>query len=541
VGDAAPFIRANSSASSDTRWITATVALFATAVFAISGSDVLPAVFAGSAEAAHLSRGQATAFLLNIALLLFAWRRSNQLMRSFAERDAAEQRARDLAYLDEVTGLYNRRYMRENFERHHAEAETKSVLLVIDLDHFKKVNDLYGHEVGDELLVISAQRLRSCCPDDACCIRLGGDEFAVLLLDVSKYKPGSKALAAKLIEQLKEPVRLANTDICIGASIGISGSERDHPDLSSILRRADLAMYEAKRMGGNRCVTFDTTMEAELNRRTALEAEMREGIQQNQFVPYFQPIIDLASKEIHGFEVLARWEHPTRGLIEPPEFLEIAEASGLIGDLSLAVMRDALAIAASWPSRFRISVNVSPIQFKDPLLAQRIFKLLSVTGFPPGRLDLEVPESTLIADRAFALATIQSLKNSGIGIVVDDFGTGYAALTRLQSLPFDRLKIDRSFVDSLQEGEGAHAIVQAIATLGKGLSIPVAAEGVESEAIQAKLVELGCDDAQGWLFAKALSAEEINRTLLGGSDEDDEAPARAARRGRRAPASKLTM
>jgi predicted signal transduction protein with EAL and GGDEF domain len=324
-----------------------------------------------------------------------------------------------------------------------------------------------------------------------------------------------------LIEQLKEPVRVANTDIRIGASIGIAGTERDHPDLSAILRRADIAMYEAKRLGGNRCVAFDTTMEAELNRRTALEAEMRGGIANGEFVPFFQPIIDLATREIGGFEVLARWQHPTRGLIEPPEFLEIAEASGLIGELSLAVMRDALAIAGKWPSQYRIAVNVSPIQFKDPLLAQRIFKVLSVTGFPPGRLDLEIAESTLIADRAFALTTIQSLKNSGIAIVVDDFATGYAALTRLKALPFDRLKIDRSFVDSLREDDSANAIVQAIAILGKGLSIPVAAEGVESEAIQAKLVELGCDDAQGWLFAKALSADEVRQAFDGDGSAAD--------------------
>lgn len=520
--------RVTTGGKSDTRWITATVALFATAVFAVSGSQILPSVITG-ATGQNVSEGQVAAFLLNIALLLFAWRRSNQLRQSFAERDEVERRARELAYIDEVTGLHNRRYMREAFERHFSQNETKGVLLVIDLDHFKKVNDLYGHEVGDGLLVTSAQRLREACPDDAICIRLGGDEFAVLMLDMSKHKDGSKAIAANVIDALKQPVHLANSDVRIGASIGISGSERDHPDLGALLRRADIAMYEAKRLGGNRFVAFDATMETELQRRTKLETEMREGIAKSEFVPYFQPIIDLDTRKVTGFEVLARWQHPTKGLIEPPEFLEIAESSGLIGEMSLAVMRDALAIASKWPGRFRIAVNVSPVQFKDPLLAQRIFKLLSVTGFPPGRLDLEIAESTLISDRAFALATIQSLKNSGIGIVVDDFGTGYAALTRLQALPFDRLKIDRSFVDSFHEDGSCDAVVQAIAALGKGLSIPVAAEGVETEAIQTKLIELGCGDAQGWLFAKALTADEVDHAF-GKPEATDETFVQASQR-----------
>lgn len=521
----APTFPQHSRETSDTRWITATVAVLAMAAFVISGSEVLPAVLGGGKSVA-VSQGQAAAFLLNIALLIFAWRRSSQLQRSFAERDAAEQRARQLAYVDEVTGLHNRRYMRDAFESHFAETETASALLVIDLDHFKKVNDLYGHEVGDELLVISAQRLRGTCPDDALCIRLGGDEFAVLLLDAAHCKEGPKVLAARLIDQLKAPLRLANADIRIGASIGIAESERGQPELSAMLRRADIAMYESKRLGGNSGVVFDATMEAELDRRTTLENEMRAGIAKGEFVPFFQPLIDLASHEINGFEVLARWDHSTRGLIEPPEFLEIAESSGLIGELSLAVMRDALATAAKWPSNLRIAVNVSRAQFKDPLLAQRIFKVLAATGFPPGRLDLEIAESTLIADRAFALASIESLKNNGIGIVIDDFGTGYAALTELRALPFDRLKIDRSFVDSLRDGAGAGAVVQAIAILGKGLSIPVAAEGVETEAIHSKLVELGCGGAQGWLFAKALSAEEASRMANGTSDDGDLAQAK---------------
>ena len=350
--------------------------MLATVVFVISGSQVLPLVFAGSSNLGPLLPGQSAAFLLNIALLLFAWRRSAQLKQTFAERDAAEQRTRDLAYIDEVTGLFNRRYIKQRFAAHHAQTETKSVLLLLDLDNFKHVNDLYGHEVGDDLLLVCADRIRRTCPEEAICVRLGGDEFAILLLDMSEHSGGSDSIATRLIAELGNPFHLANSRISVGVSVGIAGSERDNAELGALMRRADIAMYEAKRLGGNRTVAFDASMEAELARRTALETDLRRGIASGEFIPYFQPIIDLESRETRGFEVLARWNHPTRGILEPPEFLEIAESSGLIGDLSLAVMQDALTTAAKWPSRYRISVNVSPVQFRDHQLAQRIFKLL---------------------------------------------------------------------------------------------------------------------------------------------------------------------
>jgi EAL domain-containing protein (putative c-di-GMP-specific phosphodiesterase class I) len=268
-------------------------------------------------------------------------------------------------------------------------------------------------------------------------------------------------------------------------------------------------MYEAKRLGRNCLAWFNEAMELELARRNGIEADMRLGLAEGRFVPFFQPLIDIGSGELNGFEVLARWLHPTRGLVEPDEFIPLAETTGLISDLSFAVMRQALFAAREWPGHLTIAVNVSPVQFKDPLLAQRILKILSETGFPCGRLELEITECAIMDDSELALSTITSLKNQGIRISLDDFGTGYASFAQLRSLPFDRIKIDRSFIASLLGDEQSCAIVHSIVTLGKSLRLPITAEGIETSQIYARVCELGCTDAQGWLFGKAMSAGDV--------------------------------
>jgi EAL domain-containing protein (putative c-di-GMP-specific phosphodiesterase class I) len=266
-------------------------------------------------------------------------------------------------------------------------------------------------------------------------------------------------------------------------------------------------MYEAKRLGRNRFVLFDADMERVLDERSQLEAEMRAGIERKEFVPFYQPQMDLRTGTLKGFEVLARWEHPTRGLLEPFHFIDIAETSGLISSLSLVVMHRALSETLHWPGELTIAVNVSPVQFRDPRLAQHILKVLTQTGFPAGRLELEITESSILEDQEQALATVTSLKNSGISISLDDFGTGYASLSQLKALPFDRIKIDKSFVAAMLSDPQSGAIVRTIAGLGASLALPVTAEGVESEEICARLTELGCGDGQGWLWSKAVPAE----------------------------------
>jgi diguanylate cyclase (GGDEF)-like protein len=510
------------SYSGETRWLTATVALFATAVFVISGSQVLPYVVAGAGQVGAPAPEMVAAFLLNIALLLFAWRRSVQLRESLAQQHAADLKIRHLAYFDEVSGLHNRRHLHVVAGELLVSGEKDIALLLLDLDQFKGVNDLYGHEAGDAVLVSTAVRIRSCCMPEDCCVRLGGDEFAVLLRGPRARGRQPRQLAEKLVEAMSQPVNLGDTVVAVGASIGIARLQGVSRELRWLLRRADLAMYEAKASGKNRWVEFNEGMEIELGKRAALEAEIRHGIMAGEFVPYFQPIYELASGEVKGFEALARWQHPAKGMLEPADFLEVAQSSGLIGEISLSVMHQALLAAKEWPANLKIAVNMSAVQFKDPLLSQRILRILTLTNFPARRLELEIPESCLISDRQYALANIQSLQAQGIGIVIDDFGTGYASLTHLQSLPFDRIKIDHSFVKLLESDQQSEALVQAIATLGKGLSIPMAAEGIETATIQARLEALGCADAQGWLYAKALSPADVDRMFDPGNRSGDE-------------------
>ena len=266
------------------------------------------------------------------------------------------------------------------------------------------------------------------------------------------------------------------------------------------------AAIAAKRSGRNCFAWFDPHLERELTDQLKFEEDMRRGVECGEFVPFFQPLISLDTGELNGFEVLARWNSPQRGLVEPNDFIGIAEQSGQIGLLSMKVMEKAFVQARDWPPHLKLAVNVSPVQFRDAQLAERIIQVLTETGFPARRLEVEITEGSLLEDRAQALIILESLRNHGIAIALDDFGTGYASLSQLHSLPFDRIKIDRSFINSLGESEQAAAIVQTIAALGKTLSVPITAEGVESDQIREQMAALGCTDAQGFHFGRAVSA-----------------------------------
>jgi len=490
----------------------ATVATLASAVLFVGlGNELFPA-WSWEQPASAREQSLIVIFLLNIALILFGWRRSKDLKRALEAHAVAEQRAHEAAFLDHVTGLSNRRELIRRIDQVLASADPTPTLLMLDLDHFKKVNDVYGHAAGDRLLQVVARILESCVPRSACCARLGGDEFAVLLPGAFPPEHATD-IAERILDALARPLPLNETTAHVTTSIGLATADSSCNEAASLLRRSDMAMYEAKRLGRNCYSWFDGEMERQLNRRTQLEADMREGIGRGEFVPYFQPLINLGDGELKGFEVLARWHHPARGLLMPEEFIPIAEASGLISTLSFDVMRKALAVAREWPANVSIAVNISPVQFKDPLLAQRILQLLTETGFPPQRLEIEVTEGALLEDQDLALATVESLKNSGVRISLDDFGTGYASLSQLKSLPFDRIKIDRSFVSSLLEDEQSSAIVSTIAKLGKSLRLPITAEGVESEDVCKQLQMIGCSDAQGWLFGEAVPADAIQAML----------------------------
>jgi len=502
--------------------ITSCAALAALFVFMPTAQRIVAATFDGSPGSA-IDTPLSVAFLLNIAVILFAWRRSKDLQKALEANEAAQQSAHDNAYIDHVTGLANRReLMRVLAESGLATATGR--LLLLDLDFFKKVNDLYGHVVGDEVLKRVADIILHKSPEGSCCARLGGDEFAVLISGHSDEH--ITQCVGNIIRTISEPLALETATVHVSASVGTSQIE---PGMTAeeCLRRSDIAMYAAKRAGRNCQVWFDSKMERELLARTQLEDEIRTGVAEGEFIPFYQPQMDLGTGELIGFEVLARWNSPSKGLLEPGAFMDVAEASGLISELSLSVMKQALREARDWPGHLKIAVNISPIQFRDSKLAERILKLLAETNFPASRLEVEITESSFLEDRDSALTIVESLKNMGVTISLDDFGTGYASLSQLQSLPFDRIKIDKSFVTSLLSDAQSDAIVTTILSLGRALKLPITAEGIEDDGTRDRLARLGCSDGQGWLFGKAVSGDIVRANF--GIDTTPEVPTPAER------------
>jgi predicted signal transduction protein with EAL and GGDEF domain len=287
----------------------------------------------------------------------------------------------------------------------------------------------------------------------------------------------------------------------------------DCAGIDTLLRSADIAMYAAKKSGKNRSAWFDASMERELQARNELESGLRVAIPRGEIVPYFEQQVELGTRRLTGFEVLARWEHPTRGLVSPESFIPIAEETGMIADLSLSIMRQAFTAARDWDPALIISINISPWQLRDAWLAQKIIKVLTETGFPPQRCEIEITETALFDNLALAQSTVGSLKNQGVRLALDDFGTGYSSLAHLRALPFDRIKIDKSFVTSLTESVDSAAIVNAIARLGESLNLPVTAEGVEDAEIEERLTAIGIGKGQGWYYGKPLSVAGVRRLL----------------------------
>jgi diguanylate cyclase (GGDEF)-like protein len=470
--------------------------------------------YAGSAPATD--QIMVSALLLNIALILLIWRRTTSLSSEVDVYRQAEVRAKHLAITDPLTNLFNRRAIKEKTAELSARASRRgksAAFLMIDLDGFKKVNDLYGHDCGDQLLREVADRMRDTVPPSSVLARLGGDEFGVCLVFEPEYPETVDRVAEDLIEALARPVTIGEFDHNVTASIGIARPEIDCDSIDMLIRRADIALYAAKKNGRNGFCWFENGMEVELRTRNSLEADIRAAIPNGEFVPYFEQQIDLATGELAGFEMLARWVSPTRGLIPPDEFIPVAEETGMIGDLSLAIIRAAMLEAKHWDPKLTVSVNISPVQLKDPWLAQKIVKLLVETGFPASRLEIEITESSLFKNLSLAQSIVGSLKNQGIQIALDDFGTGYSSLAHLRALPFDRIKIDRSFVSTMLENSESAAIVSAIAGLGASLSVPITAEGIENETLIPKLLEYGCSKGQGWHYGQPLSISQVSALL----------------------------
>jgi diguanylate cyclase (GGDEF)-like protein len=385
-------------------------------------------------------------------------------------------------------------------------------VLCIDLDHFKTVNDTLGHPVGDQLLKLVADRMRSCVRSGETVARLGGDEFAII--QIGDNQPmNSTTLAGRLIKAMGEPFEVLGHQIVIGASVGISIAPHDGDDPDQLLKNADLALYRAKEDGRSTYRFFEPEMDARMQARRALELDLRKALPLREFELFYQPLVTLFNGNISGFEALLRWRHPQRGMVPPAEFIPLAEEIGLITAIGAWVLKEACAEAAKWPPHVRIAVNLSPAQFKDRKVLLDVIAALAASGLSPHRLDLEITEIVLLQDTEATIATLNDLRQIGAHISMDDFGTGYSSLGYLRKFRFDKIKIDRSFIRDLAEKPDSVAIVRAVTGLGSSLGIITTAEGVETEDQLRQLRSEGCDEIQGYLVSEPKPAGELGPLL----------------------------
>ena len=502
------------------------VSASAVLMFVGIASKVMPEIFrnwAGLGPGPDLML--VNALLLNIALIIFGWRRYSELLAELEQHRMAEETARLLAETDVLTNCLNRRSITPETDALIAqanEAGKHTAFIMLDLDNFKQVNDCNGHQVGDLVLKTTAERIKSLLPSGSLLARLGGDEFACVVSFDQSYRTRVDQLVNRLIDAVSQPISTGEQEVEITISAGIATTEVKTPptgsalDAKCLLHYADIAMYHAKKQGRNRYFWFETGMEHRLRLRNELEAGIRKGLTNGEFVPYYEQQIDLHTGELAGFEMLARWISPELGVVNPDIFIPVAEEMGLIGELSDQLIEQALSDANHWDANITLSVNISPIQMRDPWFAQKMLKFLIKHNFPAQRLEIEITETCLHENLTLVRSMITSLRNQGIRISLDDFGTGYSSLSQLQSLPFDRLKIDRSFVGDLarDKGDSGSKIINAIIALGDGLSIPITAEGIEDEETLERLKKMGPLKGQGYHYGVPETAVSVKDRLI---------------------------
>ncbi|QIO32878.1 bifunctional diguanylate cyclase/phosphodiesterase [Bradyrhizobium sp. 1(2017)] len=428
----------------------------------------------------------------------------------------AQAKISHMARHDALTSLPNRVLFHEQLEQglRRTKSGDQLAVLCLDLDHFKDINDSLGHPIGDALLKEVGRRLKATVAEHDTVARLGGDEFAVVQIGRSE-ETAARSLAGRLVEVVSAPYEIDDHQIVIGVSIGISLSPQDGNNPDELLKNADLALYRAKADGRGTYRFFETGMDARAQARRLLEMDLRAALQRDEFEAYYQPIRDVASGRVVAFEALLRWNHPQRGLIAPINFIPVAEETGLIVQLGEFVLRCACTDAATWPDDVDVAVNLSPVQFKSPNLIASVTEALAVSGLDARRLELEITESVLLQNSEATLTTLHELRAMGVRISLDDFGTGYSSLSYLRSFPFDKIKIDRSFVSELATREDSMAIIRAVTGLGRSLGIVTTAEGVENDAQLELLRREGCTQAQGYLFSKPRPASEVAMMLEG--------------------------
>jgi diguanylate cyclase (GGDEF)-like protein len=431
------------------------------------------------------------------------------------ERRIAEQKIAHLAHYDTLTDLPNRALFRERLELELERIQRGGQLAVlyIDIDEFKSINDSLGHPVGDELLKTVAARLRHCVGEADFVSRLGGDEFAIVQTSVRQTEDVTD-LISRVYGVMREPFECLGHHLSTDASIGVALAPQDGADLDELLKNADLAMYGAKADGRRTYRFFERDMDARTKTRRLLEQDLRQMTAEGNYAEggfeiHYQPLVNLRDNRVSGCEALLRWRHPVRGMISPAEFIPVAEESGLISQLGEWVLTKACAEAATWPNNIKLAVNVSPVQFRNHAFALKVAATLAESGLSASRLELEITEAVLIRDDEVALTILHQLRAIGARVALDDFGTGYSSLSYLQRFPFDKIKIDRSFVNNIVESDGSCAIVQAVVNIAAARNMTTTAEGVETELQRELLRTLGCTEMQGYLFSPARPAAEV--------------------------------
>jgi len=420
-----------------------------------------------------------------------------------------------LAHYDPLTDLPNRVLFQKSLTEALARRSRKGDQLAvhfIDLDRFKTVNDTLGHPLGDALLGEAAERLRRCVREGDTVARLGGDEFAVVQTGLSDMD-GATRLAARIVTAMAAPFDLAGHQVVIGASVGVAASPSDGEDADELLKKADMALYRAKGDGRGAFHFFEQAMDEQLQARRALELDLRRALQDGEFELFYQPLYHLGDERVTGCEALLRWNHPERGMVSPADFIPLAEEIGLIAPLGEWVLRAACAEAAGWPDHVRLAVNLSPAQFRDRSLVATVVSALAGSGLPAQRLELEITESVLLQDNAANMTMLHDLKALGVRISMDDFGTGYSSLSYLRSFPFDKIKIDQTFVRDILHDSDALAIIKAVLDLGASMGVTTTAEGVETQAQLDALRGQGCAEIQGYFISRPAPASEIAKML----------------------------
>jgi diguanylate cyclase (GGDEF)-like protein len=437
---------------------------------------------------------------------------NRRLEQEIADRKRSQARIQYMAKHDELTGLGNRALLHENLTRalaHLGGRDTRLSLLLVDLDDFKGVNETLGHAAGDEVLKSVAERLTGCIPQGDTVVRWGADEFAILSVEANSPERAA-SLANAVFEAVAIPYEVNGQQAFTTCTIGIAlaPSDGDVPD--ALLRSAEMALSGAKADGRGKCQFFEPVMNARAQERRLLEADLRAALAAGQLELHYQPLLNIQSGVISGFEALMRWNHPRRGLISPADFIPLAEASGLITALGQWAICQACEEAVRWPAALRVAVNLWAVQFQAEGLVQEVFIALAKSGLPANRLELEITETALLDDNEKTLATLHQLRSMGVRISMDDFGTGYSSLSYLRSFPFDKIKLDQSFIRNLPTQVESIAIVRAVTSMAKSLNIGITAEGVETEEQLEILQAEGCTEVQGFLISRPLPAREVD-------------------------------